>query len=622
MSTRRFGLGSSRVHLGCFGAVGAAAMLAGACSSTASPVGSTTSSVAGDPFVPCTEPAGCIAIASVGVQSTRIAYGETVGPIAYTNPPKYYAVKFTAVTGDNVSVSVTSSSGTAYTWITDSEFGILSFGSGGAAPTGGTSTAQASATIPSDGSMKHYVVFREQDLNPTSFTITLNGPPAMTYADTRIQQTDIDKGVYNADQIFGYSHFLFGNTFTLAEGLGNALEPPLAGPNPPPNARTLQEGSFGGPDATRCTQCHNVGGGDGASTLAANLFQDGDGVNLSTELVRNGPALLGDGYVQQLGIEMTADLQEQLAQAKAAAAADGGAPADGGVITAALSSKGIGFGSISVDAAGTVDFSQLDGVDSDLVVKPFGWKGRQAVLRRFVEGGFQVHFGMADQFLISENCGSDPIPNTVGNGRDCTDPDSDGVRDEILESQLTEMALYPALLQVPVQLPAATPEDQSDVNEGEKLFNQVGCASCHTPTLVLDSAIHAESPDLSGGSPFLVDLTVNGKLPRLSKQRNGSVQVPLYSDLKRHDMGESLADAHSSFNVAPSVFLTRPLWGVAVTAPYLHDGRAPDLQTAISLHDGEALAARTAFLALPAPSQAQVIDFLQTLSRDPQHTDD
>src|SRR5208282_871561 len=110
-------------------------------------------------------------------------------------------------------------------------------------------------------------------------------------------------------------------------------------------------------------------------------------------LLRNAPALLGDGYIQQLGIEMTADLQAQLAAAQAAG------PGDAGSQTVALSSKGISFGSITIDSKGGVDFSQLDGVDPDLVVKPFGWKGRTAVLRRFVEGGFQVHFGMASQAL-------------------------------------------------------------------------------------------------------------------------------------------------------------------------------------------------------------------------------
>jgi CxxC motif-containing protein (DUF1111 family) len=334
--------------------------------------------------------------------------------------------------------------------------------------------------------------------------------------------------------------------------------------------------------------------------------------------VRNPPALLGDGYIQQLGIEMTADLQGQLASAKSSA---GSATAPQPV---ALTSKGVSFGSITVNADGSVDFSQLQGVDKDLVVKPHGWKGRVAALRRFVEGGFQVHLGMASQSLIATNCGAHPIPNVVGNGTDCTDPDNDGVRDEILESQLTEMALYPTLLQVPMRINPTDPTALSRAQNGEQLFNQVGCTNCHVQALVLANSVHTERPDLSGGSGFQTDLTVDGRVPRLAKQSDGTVNVELWSDLKRHDMGASLADAHDTFGgaVAARQFLTRPLWGVASSPPYLHDGRAPDLQTAIQLHDGDAASVRDAFLALDPDSQAQLVEFLQTLGRDPRHTDD
>ena len=34
-------------------------------------------------------------------------------------------------------------------------------------------------------------------------------------------------------------------------------------------------------------------------------------------------------------------------------------------------------------------------------------------------------------------------------------------------------------------------------------------------------------------------------------------------------------------------FLTRPLWGVADTAPWMHDGRALTLTEAILMHGGE-----------------------------------
>ena len=77
---------------------------------------------------------------------------------------------------------------------------------------------------------------------------------------------------------------------------------------------------------------------------------------------------------------------------------------------------------------------------------------------------------------------------------------------------------------------------------------------------------------------------------RLPEEANGHVEVPLYSDLRTHDMGQGLSDvtdqpADLKGIVVPArKFLTRPLWGVADTAPYLHDGRAVSLREAIRGH--------------------------------------
>ncbi len=58
--------------------------------------------------------------------------------------------------------------------------------------------------------------------------------------------------------------------------------------------------------------------------------------------------------------------------------------------------------------------------------------------------------------------------------------------------------------------------------------------------------------------------------------------------------------------VAEDEFLTRPLWGLADTGPWLHDGRAQSLMEAIILHDSPGTDASpiiAAFKALPAVSQ-------------------
>jgi CxxC motif-containing protein (DUF1111 family) len=58
---------------------------------------------------------------------------------------------------------------------------------------------------------------------------------------------------------------------------------------------------------------------------------------------------------------------------------------------------------------------------------------------------------------------------------------------------------------------------------------------------------------------------------------------------------------------------TPPLWGVADSAPYLHDGRAKNLHQAIAMHGGEATDSRDQFGLLPGSDRESVIAFMMTL---------
>ena len=78
-------------------------------------------------------------------------------------------------------------------------------------------------------------------------------------------------------------------------------------------------------------------------------------------------------------------------------------------------------------------------------------------------------------------------------------------------------------------------------------------------------------------------------------------------------MGPGLAEAVDEVGTGASVFLTRTLWGVGSTAPYLHDGRSSTLTEAILEHGGEAAASRDAFTAAASNDQADLIAFLNNL---------
>jgi len=325
----------------------------------------------------------------------------------------------------------------------------------------------AGFTLPVDGD---YLIvatsFSQRGGGHYKLTLTCdNGacalPGEMTFQSSRISQVNIDRGDFTAEQLFEVGDFLFENIFRVEDGLGNALTGAPAGTNPRPNFRAVHQGGFGAPEAQSCITCHNVGGEDGAGDFNHNIFQIGDGVNRSSGLARNPPVVLGLGLRQQLGIEMTNELQAQLAAAKSAAASSGIS------VTRQLSAKNISFGSITVSPAGVVDTTNVRGVDPDLVVKPFGWKGREATLRRFVEGGFRVHFGMQSSVSVAKHCAT-PDTATFGTGASCRDPDNDGVTDEITEGQLTAMALYMGLRETPVRVPPADANARARAAAGEQ----------------------------------------------------------------------------------------------------------------------------------------------------------
>jgi CxxC motif-containing protein (DUF1111 family) len=88
--------------------------------------------------------------------------------------------------------------------------------------------------------------------------------------------------------------------------------------------------------------------------------------------------------------------------------------------------------------------------------------------------------------------------------------------------------------------------------------------------------------------------------------------VNLYSDLLLHDMG-SLGDGIVQGDAGPRDLRTAPLWGVRASAPYLHDGRAPNLDQAIRAHAGEAVVSRDRYLRLPPAQRSQLLEFLNSL---------
>jgi hypothetical protein len=404
-----------------------------------------------------------------------------------------------------------------------------------------------------------------------------------------------------------WGELIFEHEFGFADGLGDGG----AATAPQGPFRRVHEGMFGGPETISCTSCHWVGGPHGAGGETDNAFLIGDGDRVGSGDARNPQALLGLGVVQALAREMTAELQQRREELTRAGTAG----------EVALIAKGVDFGVLRLGADGLVDTAGVRGIDPDLVVKPFGWKGNFTEIADFAADALQVHLGVQSERLLAT-----ATAETFRAGMDPAGGDGDGGRDEIGSGPFTALVAHLALLELPVVAPLVQKHDlgpaatgliapttssfAGDFASGREIFHEIGCAACHRPMMVL------KDPTLTIDGLPPIDLARHMREPALRYEAAlGGYPVWLFSDLKRHDMGDGNAAQHLQGGVARRDYMTPRLWAVADSAPYLHDGRAPSFDYAIAGHDGEAAAARAAFTDLPREAQGALRVYLMSLRR-------
>ena len=439
-------------------------------------------------------------------------------------------------------------------------------------------------------------------------------------------QVAIDDGQLELEELIQRGKLLMTASFNTLDGAGRPETTDVSSSN----FRERREfpenfNRISGPDANTCVACHSVprlgGGGDNvtnafvdADRLPFASFDGGDGdaneahtlQNVGME--RNPVGLFGSGVIEMLSREMTADLHTIRDEAVKESRASGAN------VARELVTKGVSFGRITARPDGTLDSGEVEGVDEDLIIKPFHQKGFVVSLREFSVKAMNSHFGMqaAERF------------------QDGNDADRDGVVDELTRGDITALVVFLATLPVPGQVMPSNDEARTAVDRGSELFSTLQCTTCHMPTLRLDNPVFTEpNPYNPPGklqlvdvsNPFAIDLTEEGPVPHLKREPDGSVLVPAFTDLKRHRMGDVLDnETLQQKDIATDDWLTRKLWGVASEPPFLHHGRATLLSEAILAHGGEAQAARDAFAALPAEDQAAVVEFIKTLQILPEDT--
>lgn len=416
--------------------------------------------------------------------------------------------------------------------------------------------------------------------------------PGHLFATTRLSARELRN--LEPEAIYEIGAQIFHHRFTRAEGFGGKDRPGLS---------RIHDGRRGGPDAYTCAACHRRGGPAGAGSAVDNSYLDGDGDRPDSALERNPPSLSGAGILELIAAEMSRDLQAQRDRLQKEAQRSG-EPTRG-----ELNTKGVSFGAVTAEPGGRLDTRELSGVDPDLVVRPFGRKGHAATVREIVEEQLALHHGMQSTRLATS--GDPAMAGPFGP----PDPDGDGVVDEITDGQLDALALFVAMQEVPA---VGMPIDSHQIalwSEGQHQFDELGCAGCHVPSLPLESTLYRLEPP-GRGPALTVDLADAAAEPRLAPPPEGGARrVYLFSDLKRHVVGPYLRESRRYRGISGAEFITPPLWGVARSGPWLHDGRAPTLDRTILEHSGEAIDAARAYDALSDQERAPLRIYLTSLTR-------
>jgi hypothetical protein len=409
---------------------------------------------------------------------------------------------------------------------------------------------------------------------------------------------------------------LFNARFNRHDGAGRPGATGDSKPTPRLVANGIRFTRVAGPDANSCAGCHNQPVIGGSGDIAGNVFVGAHfsdpptlGIEATITNERNTTALFGSGAIEMLAREMTAELRQQREAARRAARA-GSTP-----VEKELQSKGVQFGSITARPDGTVDQSQLGGIDHDLVVKPFGVKGVAISLREFTIAALNQHHGIQ----AVERFGWERT------GR--RDFDEDGVIDEFSAGQLSALTLFQALLPPLERPPAST----ADLRRGHRLFEEVGCTECHRPYLSLRARTFtepnpynrpgaAEPEDL--GDVMEMPLPAGTRDSGIQRLPDGTLRVWAYTDLRRH----RICDAEDPFfcneklrqdNVPTDQFMTSKLWDLAQSSPYGHRGDCDTVSEVILHHAGEARPSRQRFAALADDEKKSLVAFLLSLGSRP-----
>lgn len=225
--------------------------------------------------------------------------------------------------------------------------------------------------------------------------------------------------------------------------------------------------------------------------------------------------------------------------------------------------------------------------DGSARIGRFGWKSQHASLQSFAADAYLNEMGVTSPLFPDENPSG---AKAVGWGTPYdqkADPEDDG--DDVLA-----FADFMRSTKAPSRGPIT-----ADVTAGEKVFSDVGCATCHTPTMKTSRA----GTRINAGA-FVVPRALGNKT------------FHPYSDFLVHDIGTGDGIPilpGPEYAATRNLMRTAPLWALRTRNRLMHDGLSFTKQEAIARHTGQAEEVTQRYDTLSPTEQQQLLAFLDSL---------
>jgi len=210
-------------------------------------------------------------------------------------------------------------------------------------------------------------------------------------------------------------------------------------------------------------------------------------------------------------------------------------------------------------------------------VGKFGWKDQHASLLSFSGDAYVNEMGVTNALFPDET-------TTVCQPAGMTSPNDN-------DNDIAQFAAFMRATKVPPRGPVTAAAMQ-----GQAIFEQIGCNSCHVETLVTalaGTAIH--------GGMLIVPEALGGK------------QIHPFGDYLLHDIGTGDGIVQNGPADTQYKLRTMPLWGLRTRSQFMHDAQSATYADAIQRHAGEAAGEASKFNQLTPAQKSLLYAFLGSL---------